>query len=185
MKKGYYIILGILISVALSSCTNDQKDSKEVYNQKANEIIVQVIKESNCDCLLEIPRESLIETSLAENPSYDIRSSLVKELNTQNNASLDSLVNVSKDFRLDTNLIQKTSVKIVTLENLRSAKKDNGNEILKMCPKGILCINKPIFNKTFQKAVLNHGFAFTCTVVLPFPTYEFKKDKWERVKRKN
>ncbi|REG88538.1 hypothetical protein [Flavobacterium aquicola] len=184
MKKYNLIIFGFLICILFSGC-NSQKESEDVYNQKANEIIIQIIKESSCNCLLEIPKESLIETSIAENPSFDIRSFLISELRTDNNTNLDSLASFSKFFRLNLKALEKNNIKIVTLENLKSVKNGKGNEILKMCSKGIICIRKPIFDKTFQRAVIDYSFALTCGRVLPFPIYEFKNQKWNRVERKN
>ena len=183
MKKIAIVIIGIV--VLFFGCTGKRMNFEEDYNQKANEVILQVIKDTDCDCMLEIPKESLIEISTVENPSYDIRSYLINELETQNNFNLDSLVEVSKDFRLDAKAVEENKIKIVTLENLRSSKNDYSHKILKMCPKGIICIRKPIFDKTFQKAVIDYGFAFTCVKVLQLPSYEFEKGKWKRVYRKN
>lgn len=185
MKKGYSIILGISICITFSNCSKNQKDLKEVYNQKANELISQIIQDNNCNCLLEIPTASLVEISLAENPSYDIRGFLAKELNASSKASLDSLVSISKDFRFNTETLQKNHVEIITIENLRALRTGKDTTLLKRCPKGILGFRKPVFDKTFQKAVLDHGDVFASVVELPFPTYEFKKDKWEHVKRSN
>lgn len=185
MKKNNLNIFAFLICILFNSCIDNRNESKEVYNQKANEIIIQAIKDNDCNCLLEVPTESLIEISIAENPSYDIRNFLIRELKTQNDSDLDSLVNVSKDFRLNLKALQKNHIKIVTLENLWSVKKGNGHEILKMWRKGIICIRKPIFDKTFHKAVLDYDFAFTSVKILPLPIYEFKNERWKRIERKN
>ncbi|WP_337967111.1 hypothetical protein [uncultured Flavobacterium sp.] len=181
MKKINYPLLRLLICILFMGCVNDRRESKEIYNQKANEIIIQTLKDNNCNCLLEIPKESLIELMTLENPRYDIRSSVMKQLKTRNSSNLDSLVNVSKGFSLNLTALKKNNIKIITQESLLSIKKDSGNEILKTCPNGIIYFSKPIFNKTYQKAVLDYGSVFTCIKTLPLPVYEFKNKKWNLV----
>ncbi|WP_296149217.1 hypothetical protein [uncultured Flavobacterium sp.] len=179
MEKLNYIIFCTLNIILLNNCANDRLDSTEIYNQKANEIIFQIIKESGCNCLLEIPNESMIETSNAENPSYDIRNFLVEKLNTKNNSNLDSLVRISKNFHLDVQTVKKNEIKIITLGNLQDINKDDHKKFLKMCPNGIITFRKPIFDKKYQKAVLDFNYAFNCVKILPLPIYEYKNGKWK------
>jgi hypothetical protein len=183
MKKWKRIFFGLLIFITISGCVKNKLESQKLYNQKANEIIFQIIKESNCNCLLEIPNQSLIETNNSENPSYDIRSFLIRELKAKNNSSLDSLATISNKFKVSTETLEKNNVKIIKIKDIRALKNNNGAKILKMCSKGIICFSKPIFDKTFQKAVLDYGFAFTCTKEYPLPTYEFKNGKWNRIEK--
>jgi hypothetical protein len=183
MKKLKRILFGLLIFITTSSCVKNKLESQQHYNQKANEIIFQIIKESNCNCLLEIPKQSLIKTNNSENPSYDIRNFLIRELKTKNNSNLDSLVSVSKNFKLNTETLKKNNIEIIKIKDIRALKNNNSAKILKMCSKGIICFSKPIFDKTYQKAVLDYGFAFICTKDYPLPIYEFKNGKWNRIKK--
>ena len=69
------MFFGLIVIITTNSCSKNEK-IENVYNLKANEIILQVLQQNNCNCLLEIPDKSLIEISNGENPSYDIRNFL-------------------------------------------------------------------------------------------------------------
>ncbi|MBF4515840.1 hypothetical protein IRZ71_05780 [Flavobacterium sp. ANB] len=181
------IHLILLIILTLNSCVKNKLEPKELYNLKANEIIFETLKENNCNCLLEIPKQSLIEMSSYENPSYDIRNFLKNELKSKNNIDLDTLVSLSKNFTLNIDALEKNNVKIINLKDIPKFGDTIGNgnveKNLKMCPKGIINFNKPVFDKTYQKAVLDYSFAFSCTKTYPLPIYQFKNGKWNRIKK--
>ncbi len=178
MKKFNF---GVLICLIFLSCSNSgPTDTKEIYNKKANEIIIRAIKLSECDCLLEIPDQSMIEISKQERPSYDIQSDLIKKLNVRNKIALDSLSSLSNNFKLDYEALKKNNIQIVTRESLLEVRLKNDRRVFKMCPKGIICISKPIFSKDFKKAVLDFSFAFMCTRG-PLALIEFKNGKWEDI----
>lgn len=165
------------------SCTNKDIEPAERYNKKANEVIAQVLAESQCDCLIKIPSESLIEITNAERPSFNIRDVVQKKLGLKSNAQLDSLVNLSREFQLDSLALKKKGIKIITLESIMATKAGKDYTLLKTCPKGIISIQKPIFDRDFKKAVIDHSFAFTCIGGL-IGTYEFKNNKWNRIENK-
>jgi hypothetical protein len=116
----------------------------------------------------------------AERPSFNIRDLILKKLELKNNSELDSLVSLSRKFEVDSLALKKKGIKIITVENLIAAKTSNDYTILEKCPKGIISIQKPIFDRDFKKAVIDHSFAFTCIGGL-IGTYEFKNDKWNRI----
>ena len=161
MKIFNYIFFGLLITFAIYGCSEKEK-TKNVYNQKANEIILQVLTENKCNCLSEIQNNSLIVTSEGENPSYDIRSFLKSELKVENNQELNNLVNLSKNFTLNTEMLEKNNIKIINPKDIPYFginKVDAKTEIiLKMCPNNIINVNKPVFDKTYQKAITDYGF---------------------------
>jgi hypothetical protein len=169
--------------VLFISCTKDEATKTEIYNQKANELIFQTLKENKCNCILEIPKETMVEISNAENPKYDIRTMLKNQLKAKTNANLDSLINVSKKFKLDIEKIKLNKIKIVSLENIKNIKKGNDSITLKMCKNGIISIQKPIFDENYKKAVFEYNYTFTCLRLLPTPIYELKKDKWIRTEK--
>jgi hypothetical protein len=177
------IAFSLLICFLFGSCGKNELTKTEVYNQKANDLIFQTLEENKCDCLLEIPKESMIEISNLENPSYDIRNITMKQLNLKSNSDLDTLVNTSKNFQLDLEKATKSNVKIITEKDLWKIKKANYNEIVKLCPKGIICVQKPIFDENYKKAVFEFNYAFTCVRVLPYQVYEFVNGKWNRVEK--
>jgi len=49
----------ILIILVFICCKNKEPKPKFDYNQKANELIQQLVLEENCDCVLEIPKETI------------------------------------------------------------------------------------------------------------------------------
>ena len=181
MEKYSYLLFGIFIYFITCSCENKNLDPKTIYNKKANDLIIQTIKKSNCNCLLEIPNKSIIEISNAENSHFDIRNFLIKKLNLKDNANLENLVDLSDSFHIDSETLKKNNIKIVTLDNLKTINLKRGDSILRMCSKGIICIRKPIFNSTFEKAALDFNFAFTCGRG-PITIYEFKSGKWNSIK---
>ena len=184
MKKLNHMFFGLLLIITINSCSKNEK-IKNVYNQKANEIILQVLKQNNCNCLLEIPDKSLIEISIGENPSYDIRNFLKSELKFENDQELNNLVNQSKNFTLNTEMLAENKIRMIKLKDIPKFgdKNNNGNveKILKMCPKGIISLNKPVFDKTNQKAVLDYNFTFTSTKTYPLPIYQYKNGKWNLI----
>ena len=177
------IIFCFLILILHLSCGKNEMTKTEIYNQKANEIIFQTIEENKCNCILEIPKESMIEISNAENPSYDFKNTLKKQLNVKSDSKLDSLISVSKDFKLDAQKIAKKKIKIISTINIVNFINGKSTEILKMCPKGIISMQKPIFDQNYSKAVFEYNFTFTHTRELPSPVYERKNGKWNRIKK--
>ena len=177
------IAFSLLICLLFGSCGESELAKTEGYNQKANELIFQTLEDNKCNCLLEIPKESMIEISNLENPSYDVRTILAKQLNLKSNSELDTLVNASKNFQLDLERVKKRNVKIITEKNLWKIKKAKYNDIVKLCPKGIICVQKPIFNKNYKKAVFDYNYAFTCVRVLPHPIYKLENGKWNRIEK--
>jgi hypothetical protein len=183
-KKSLVIALvGLTLGTTLNSCKKDQPSRKEIYNQKANEFIFQQLKEIDCNCVLEITKESLLEISEVETPSYDMRGFIENELNPDHYSNIDSLAAASRGFELDSALIKKNNLKIITLEELLAIKKDTNTTIFSSCPNGIIYISKPIFDKDFQKAIFDYGYAFTCVKELPLPVYVLQKEKWIRMKK--
>ena len=186
MGKLNYIFFGFILTFTIYSCSKKEK-SKNVYNQKANEIILQVLTENNCNCLLKIQNKTLIETSEGENPNYDIRDFLKSELKVENNQELNNLVNLSKNFNLSIEMLEKNNIKIINPNDIPKLGTNNVDAkteiILKMCPNNIINVNKPVFDKTYQKAIVDYGFAFSCTKTYPLPIYQYKNEKWKRIEK--
>lgn len=178
--RNTYIIFCLFMCILFSSCTKNETAKTEIYNQKANELIFQTLKENKCNCILEIPKQSMVEISNAENPKYDIRTVLKNQLNVKTNANLDSLINVSKNFKLDIEKIKLNKIKIVSFEDIMNIKKGNDSITLKICKTGIICFEKPIFDENYKKAVFEYNYTYTCVRLIPSPTYELKNGKWYR-----
>ena len=182
MKYTYFSFF-ILIFALFSSCTKKEIAKTEIYNQKANDLIFQTLKENKCNCMLQIPKESMVEISIAENPSYDIRTILKKQLNAKTTEELGSLIDVSKNFKLDLKKIKLNKIKIVTLKDILDIREGKDSKTLEICKSRIICFQKPIFDENYTKAVLEYGYAFTCVRMLPSPTYNLNNGKWIRPKK--
>jgi hypothetical protein len=160
-----------LVFTLFSSCNKETVE----YNQKANELIQQVILEDPCECILEIPEESLIKTYLADNPKYDIRKKVIEELHLRNETELDSLENLGINFILDTSFLKKRNIKVIERESLREKIKDAS--IFKKCRIGITSISKPIFDKNYTFAIIYSSSVGNCVGMYPV-VYRFKNGKW-------
>lgn len=167
----------IAILLFLLNCKKAEIASKMDYNEKANELLQQVIANYSCDCILEIPKKSMIQTTEEERPNLDIRKILIKKLKLTDKYSLDSLNKLSDNFSLDKNFVKQKKLKLIKFEMLTSARKDKDSKLFKTCPNGILSIQKPIFDKYYKTAVINVSHAFTCNGGF-IAIYKFKNGKW-------
>lgn len=168
----------MLAYLLLCSCTHKKMDSKALYNEKANELLLHVIKENDCDCLLELPKKSIIATNKEDDPHSDIEKFLIEKLDLKGPASLDSLIATSQSFTLDTEALNKNKIKVVTLQNLMKVKTKDNDSILNQCIKGIICLSRPVFDRHYKKAVLDYNFAFTCIKFSKPAVFEFRDGKW-------
>lgn len=161
----------------LSGCTNNNPEPTTLYNEKANEIIAHIIKKEECDCVLQIPKESLIEIASIERSPYNIREIAIKKLNLLNNTELDSMINWSRKFELDSLALKKEGITIITLEQVIEERDKKNGKLFKLCPQGILAIKKPIFDRQLKKAIVDFSWVFTCGRTSP-RIFEFKDNDW-------
>lgn len=165
-----FLLLGCLI---LTGCSGSTTDPTALYNKKANELMAKVIEDSNCSCLFPIPKRSLIAMAYAESLSPKIENIVIEKLKLRNNAELDSLANWSREFKLDPQTLKKNGVKIISLDYFWK----NNDSIIKICPNGILSLQKPIFDRHFKRAIIDYEWAFSC-MSGPISTFEFKNNEW-------
>ncbi|MBA9072441.1 hypothetical protein GGR22_000567 [Flavobacterium gossypii] len=163
----------LLVCLMLTGCSGNTTDPTAFYNKKANELMAKVIEDSNCSCLFPIPKRSLIAMAYAESLSPKIENIVIEKLKLRNNAELDSLANWSREFKLDPQTLKKNSVKIISLDYFWK----NNDSITKICPKGVLSLQKPIFDRQFKRAVIDYEWAFSC-MSGPISTFEFKNNQW-------
>ncbi|HSD13072.1 MAG TPA: hypothetical protein VLB74_00335 [Flavobacterium sp.] len=175
MIKEKSIFSVLCFSLLLLSCKKEIAETKLDYNQKANELIQQIILDESCGCILEIPKESISKINAAENPLSNIGEKIIIDLGLKNQKELDSLENISKNFDLDSSFLEQNSVVVFKRNTIKEISKDNN--ILKKCPNGIQYFLKPIFNKKYDKAYIRYGEAFMC-LSTPGATYKFENDRW-------
>ena len=179
MKRRISIFLMAITSVFFYSCKKDIKDPKLEYNHKANELIQQLISEENCNCVLEIPKENIVEIEMHESPNLNTEKDYIKKLSLKDKEELDSIIKISEDFELDENYIITKNIKLIQRDSsFRILSKDITFNT-KTCRKGVLYFVKPIFNKNFDLAIINYGKSGLCCD-LGRKFFEYKNNKWER-----
>ncbi len=168
----YFFIL-----LFFSNCKKEAVGSKFDYNQKANQVIQQLIIDNECDCILEIPKESLIELSLSDNPKFDVQKKAITELHLKNKTELDSLEKLGNNFILDSTFLNRQKIKVIKRDSLR----EKIDDILfyKKCKKGIISIIKPIFDKNFKTALTYSKTVPTCIGSYP-DVYIYENGNWRR-----
>lgn len=163
---------------ALQKAKSENKNlSNFDYNQKANALIQQIIRDESCHCVTEIVDESLIKISLIENPYRDVRKEVIQKLNLKDKIELDSLESLAINFKLDTVFFKQNNIKIINRDAIRALFKDAN--FIKKCPEGILYIGKPLFNKNYLKAVVDYGYSGYC-IPSPMSLYLFENGKWNK-----
>ena len=175
--KTYIYIFSLIILTISFSCEKVNIAPKASYNDKANELLKQVMNENSCNCILEIPKESMIKANLEERPGQykNIRQELIKKLELKNEVELDSLEKLSDDFTLNKNFISEKQIKII--DNKTFSEKDF-LDLSKNCPKGIYIVKKPIFDKDYKTAVLDFSLVYSCLDQIE--VYKQENGKWIR-----
>jgi hypothetical protein len=175
MNKLPQVLISMLFLLLFLNCKKETISPKNNYSQKANQVIQQVILDDKCNCIMEIPNESEIEISLAENPSFNIRKKIIKELHIENRTELDSLEKLTNSFILDSSFLKQRNIKVIKPEFLNEIIKDTLS--FRTCRKGILSISKPIFDNKYTTAIIYYGHALTCIGSRPI-VYSYQKGKW-------
>lgn len=164
----------LLLFTLFSSCKKEAVESRVTYNQKANEVLQQFILDQSCECIKEIQKESMIKINMQERPNRDVRKQLVEILHLRNRKELDSVEKLSDNFNLEPTFLKRNRIIVVPGDSLRELCKDPN-----FCQKGILCIKKPIFNKEYNVAVIDYGYAFMC-LAFQWEVYKFENGKWKK-----
>ncbi|MCV2483684.1 hypothetical protein OD917_02015 [Flavobacterium sp. SH_e] len=177
MKK---IQLILALSFIISSCQKKSDYSKLTYNQKANELIQQVLINDSCNCVMEISDMPMVKTSMVENPRFDIRKEIVKKLHLKSKEQLDSLENISKSFILDTVYLKRKSITIIKRDSITISNiiKYHGRELIKRCPNGVLSFTKPIIYEEGRIALVDAKVAFFSCLSSPLKIYNYRNEKW-------
>ena len=184
MKKSLIILLLILISFSCS-----EKSDKELYVEKSAELFDYLLsKEKSCSCIVE-PNQNLEEIIKEEKPEYDIRGKLMTELNLTKESELEYLLDLSENFKLNQSVID-SEIKLIPQNRFDSILQknylvtrdtviDNRRQVLdSLCPKGILFVKKPVFNKKFTTAITSLSYGFMHMSIGPW-TYHYVDGNWE------
>lgn len=160
----------LVLLTLLQGCKKETPD----YNKKANEVVQQFILDEKCGCVFEIPKESMITISMKENPMRDVRQQLIEKLHLRDKKELDSIEKLANNFILDTTFLKLHKIRIIKRGSLRELEKDPN-----FCPKGILSVMKPVFDKEYKNVVVDYGYAYMC-LGYPWARYQFENGKWIR-----
>ncbi len=171
----------VLIIFLLFSCKSETEKPKAEYNQKANELIQQLILEDKCECILEIPEETTMEFEKLENPRFNSEIYYSRRLSKKDINEMDSLSKIKQSFKLNSEFIKTKNIKIISRDSIRILYKDI-NFLTKTCKNGVTYFNKPNFNKNFNVATISYGTSGMCTGT-GSKVFELKKNKW--IKKEN
>ena len=183
MKKRIIITFSVSIFMLFISCKTETEKSKVDYNEKANELIQQIIIEENCNCILEIPKETTMESEEMENPRFNSLNYYNKRLSLKSIKELDSSRKIYQNFKLDDEFIKSKKIRIIKRDSIRILYKDL-NFITKTCKDGVVYFIKPNFTKDYNIAVIGFGQSGMCCG-RSSRIYEYKKNKWQRKGNKN
>lgn len=171
MNKYFFIIF----CFSFLNC-NKREQIIPDYNSLANQLIEQVLKDNSFNdcCMLEIPEKTFLEIREEESPLIAIstQKTIMQKLQITSDKSLDSLQNQTRNFKINRDILNQFKLNLVNDSILRFT-----DENLTICPKGIVVISKPIFDKNFQTAVISIGFGFTCSLG-HVEKYRLKNGKW-------
>lgn len=115
MSLRYYILIALIFTIA---CKNSKEVSKDLYNENANNLVEQILKNDSCNCILETTNESFIATSKIVNPHYHIEEFVIRKLYLRNKSELKTLEARAKKFKLDSNMIKKIGISFVKTSDL-------------------------------------------------------------------
>ena len=174
MNKYSIVIIFLFLVTTFLSCEKESVSSKFTYNQKANELIQQVLIDESCECFLQIPDTSMLIFRSKEDPIQDIRKEVIKKLHLRDSIELDSLDYLSNNF-----ILNNTNRRVIQRNSFRASLKDLS--LLKTCPNGVLSILKPIFDKDYKNAIIDYGYTSVC-IPAPISVYKFENGKWQRLK---
>lgn len=171
MNKYFFLI----ICFSFLNCNKSEQIIPD-YNSVANQLIEQVLKDNSFNdcCMLEIPEKTFLEIREEEMPSIAIstRKIIMEKLELTSDVILDSLQNQTRNFKINRDIINQFNLNLVNDSKLKFI-----DENLTICPKGIILISKPIFDKKFKTAVISIGFGFTCSLG-NVEKYRLKNGKW-------
>ncbi|WP_298755112.1 hypothetical protein [uncultured Psychroserpens sp.] len=159
------------------------KKELELYADKSAEFVSEILsRETYCSCIMDV-QESLIDKIEAEMPEFNIKKFLKTELKLANDNELNQQIELSKNFKLSQHMIP-SDLKIIQKPQWDSIVDQywvNGvsirKSIYKMCPKGVLSISKPIFNKNYTSVVFDNDDG-GCLKIGPWAYHQLKNGKW-------
>lgn len=175
----------LLLVFVIFGCNNmTEKSDLVIYNQNSTELIRQILvnKEMDCSCFLETEHLSLLEIMSYSTPSSDNRKILKKALKITNDSIFDKQNELSKEFRIF-KLNLNFDITLLNLSQLASIRINSGNQkysetLWEKCPSGMLTLSPPVFNETYDIAVIEVS---NCISGGTLGIYNLINGKWEYI----
>ena len=151
----------------------------EIYNLNSTELINQILADRDCSCLLEPHHQTLLEFKAGNTPSRDNKKDLLEALELTSNSIFNKQNKLTLEFRLD-ELNLNTKMRLLKRVDFDSILKNNeielGREILRSkCPSGMLSLSPPLFNETYNIAVISVS---GCSSGGSMDIYKLNNGKW-------
>jgi hypothetical protein len=187
LKNKLVYIISLVFLVQIGCKEKPEPDSQQMDREKTNELLGLIINDSTdlytaSSCISE--RNKLYHVIM----TTDLPNFLKTELGIKDKEHLKRQLELYKTFKLNENLA--VGKKIITEKEFKefSDQAEKGNHILypwlnSNCENGYLSLSKPVFNDTYDKALVTIGTICggKCGSG-ETRTYEFLNGKWTIVK---
>ncbi len=167
-----------LVFATVSCERKSEGNVQEVnYRDKADELLGQIITERSSTCIEELPELSVRQSSKAENANSKIDDELISCLGLSSLEQLDSLDKLSVGYRIDAAFVKKYKVRVLDADLVRKQFKGKSDtDVFEGCENEVLFLSKPIFDKTFTKAIIENTLG-SCIPMHP-DMYVFRDGVW-------
>ena len=190
MKKTIQISILLIFLYSTLSCK--QVESEIIsYNEVAAEFSTQIFSEEYYDCGYIIKpnaQNSILEDIASETQALEYRNTLMKILKLSNLKTLDSMLNLSKDFDFKDSMFKKgieliDSHQYIEIRTeidsiVKYGTKKEKEKLFQECPSSFYFISKPIFDEKYETALIFIKNGFSCFPSQPW-IFELNNGIWE------
>jgi len=152
------IFCAFIVILLIFSCKPKEfKTASEIYSEKSIELINDVLSSeyNTCDCLLEPPNKSTLQTFANENPEFDYEKYILESFDLIEKSDLKKLHGINDSLILKPNSLTSNFKVIYRKEWNEIFLKygfDARDTVYKRYPN--LCfLTKPIFDKDYKTAI--------------------------------
>lgn len=162
-----YSIILILIIPILFQCQKPLEENtpsqSDIYNKHASEVAQLFLRKFDyCDCILEPPMETYLETTARDQPETDtllVKQDLMERLQIESMSEMDAMLKLSTEFDIY-KAFQFEEVTILSRNGLDTISSIEGGikwreSVNRICPEGFCSATKPIFNPSYKIVLLD------------------------------